>query len=380
LAAPPFAITAQARLAWHFRDYDAFCFFSSRRSNPKKPGRSEFELQGIDAERKALTVALHSLLESLPQSYSGRENIKLLCNTILSATPHLRFIWVGFREGKPDSVAQYASVGDCAQECDEWNLPGSCFDCVGPYSQAVPAQSGSSAALGHLFKPWRENPAVCSVTSALAIPLRSVKPGLQGMIVFYADSADYFSHMGLPLFQAFCHVAEIIWTQSSLTRMLTRQDPLTGLMNRRETMHVLEKGIARAEKNGEPLSIMICRIDSLNKLNELYGWKASDAILTAFSAQAIPQMRAQDNAGRWSDAEFLYIMPRTNDAEAALLAGNFHRHFQIHPINIHNLSIRLTVHVGIATYSQTVMGLDDLISDAIHNMAALREGLFPAAW
>jgi diguanylate cyclase (GGDEF)-like protein len=315
---------------------------------------------------------LYSLLETLPQSYSGRENIKLLCHAILGATPHLRFVWVGFCEGDSDFVEPYAAAGDCTQECQDWRLPSNCFEPAGPYSQVLPESARTPDTLDPLFMPWRDSRQACSVNCALAIPLRSEKRGLRGMIVFYADTVDYFSHMGVPLFQAFCHVAEIIWKQSNLMHMVTQraqQDPLTGLMNRRHTMHVLEKEIAESERDETPLSILICRVEGFNKLNDLYGWLASDTILAAFSKEAALQMRPQDKGGRWTGIEFLYILPRTNTGEAESVAKQLRDHFLVHPVNVKNWSIRLALTVGVATYSKHIIGLDDLILHANQNMS-----------
>lgn len=353
-----------------------FNIFSPRQPEPATSrGRPVFDAHDSEAERATLTVALHSLLETLPQSYSGRENIKLLCHAILGATSHLRFVWVGFCEGDSERIDPYAAAGDCTPESEDWRLSKACFDPSGPYSQAFP-EDGASATF--LFAPWSENKIASSVHSALAIPLRSEKSGLRGMIVFYADSVDYFAHMGVPLFQAFCYVAEIIWKQSNLMHMLTQkaqQDPLTGLMNRRHTMHVLEKEIAATESAGQPLSILICRVEGFNKLNDLYGWLASDAILAAFSKEVMHQMGPQDKGGRWTGIEFLYILPNANADEAEFMAKRLRDHFLVNPVNVKNWSIRLALSVGVATYSKLIIGLDDLILHANQNMHSMANEL-----
>jgi diguanylate cyclase (GGDEF)-like protein len=345
-----------------------FNLFSTREPSATARTRSVFDPRDIETERVALTIALHSLLETLPQSYSGRENIKLLCHAILGATSHLRFVWVGFSEDSADAVTPYAAAGDCAQECQDWQLPAICFDPTGPYSQAI-SEHGEPG--GNLFMPWRDNRDACTVTSALAIPLRSEKRGLRGMIVFYADSLDYFSRMSVPLFQAFCHVAEIIWKQSNLLHRLTQkaqQDPLTGFMNRRHTMNVLEKAIAHAHQAQEPLSILLCRVEGFYKINDLYGWMAADSILAAFAKETVAQMRPQDQGGRWTGIEFLYILPDADAERADALARNLQEYFLVHPVNVKNWSIRLALAVGVAAYSKQCTGPDDLIQQANQDM------------
>jgi hypothetical protein len=74
--------------------------------------RSGFDERYVNAERTVLTHALHLLLQALPQAYSGRENIKRLCQTILNATPHMRLVWVGFADGGSDQVEPYVTAGD----------------------------------------------------------------------------------------------------------------------------------------------------------------------------------------------------------------------------------------------------------------------------
>lgn len=348
-----------------------FNLFSSREPDASAAAKSTVDLGSVESERVCLTAALHSLLETLPQSHSGRENIKLLCHAILGATPHLRFVWVGFSDGNSNGIEPYTAAGDCAQECQDWRLPKSCFDPTGPYSQAFPEKVESPNDLDPLFVPWRENWNACSVSCALAIPLRSEKRGLRGMIVFYSDSIDYFAQMGVPLFQAFCHVAEIIWKQSNLLHMLTQKaqdDPLTGLMNRRHTINVLEKAISQASQSNEPLSILLCRLEGFNKINDLYGWMAADAILAAFAKEATVRMRPQDIGGRWTGVEFLYVLPNTDAAQADAIGKELQEYFLVHPVNVKNWSIRLALIAGVATYSKQCAGIDDLIQHANQNM------------
>jgi diguanylate cyclase (GGDEF)-like protein len=347
-----------------------FNLFSSREPVADAPDAGPgFE---HNTERECLTVALHSLLETLPQSYSGRENIKLLCHAIISATPHLRFVWVGFCEGQLDVVPPYASAGDCGVECEDWDLPKRAFDPVGPYSQCFPRNVENADDLAPLYMPWRDNWNSPSVGCALAIPLRSEKRGLRGLIVFYADKREYFQHLGVPLFQAFCHVAEIIWKQSNLMHMLTQraqQDPLTGLMNRRQTMQTLDQAISSAERTKTPLSILICRVEGFNRINDLYGWSASDAILAAFCKETVAQMRSHHKGGRWTGTEFLFILPRTGADEADLLAKRLREYFLVHPISVESWTVRLALSVGFSTYSEDIIGGDDFIKHASQSMS-----------
>lgn len=355
----------------------AFTFFRSRNASEGSGSSAPDSVladAGMEtqtpAEQLALQSALHAVLRRLPQSNSGRENLRLLCDEILNATRRLRFIWVGFREGGAESVKPYAAVGDCVSESTDWDLPASCFQSFGLYSQVAPAFGGTEQGAS-LFRPWRADPDRCSAHCALAIPLRSENAGLQGMIVFYADSVDYFSRTGLAAFEAFCNVAEIVWKQSNLIHMLTQaaqEDPLTGLATRRHIMARLEKEMERADSNGSSLSILVCKLEGLGKLNGLYGTQAADAILAAFAKEVVNEMHPFKLCGRWTGTELLAVLPGADGKTARQIAGKLREHFQNSSITVRSWSVRLSLAIGVAAHSKFIIGLDDLIQQAHQGM------------
>ena len=189
--------------------------------------------------------------------------------------------------------------------------------------------------------------------------------------MFYAEDVDYFSNVGMKPFQALSHVAEIIWHQSNLMQMLTQRtqlDTLTGLMNRRKTTHELGKAIERANESGEALSVMICRIDEFDKINESHGWLAADAILVAFAKEITSRLRPLDKVGRWTSIEFLFILPRTDAAHAEIFAQSLQAYVMSHPIAEQDYSVRLRLSVSVTPYFNDSNGLEDLVQLANHNM------------
>jgi diguanylate cyclase (GGDEF)-like protein len=321
----------------------------------------------VAAERAALTAALQSVLEALPQPNSGRDNIRLLCHTLLRATPHLRCVWVGFSKGKEEAVEPYAAAGDCLPEASDWRLPTHCFEASGPYMQAAPTHHPRALELSSLYAPWRDNPRECTANSALALPMRSVNRGLQGMIVLYADRLDYFSQVGIDLFQSFCHVAETVWKQSNLMSLLSQKaqfDPLTGLMSRRQITQALEKAMVDSLRDGQPLSVMLCRIEDFKRFNDLYGWLASDAIVAEFAKELTTVMRPRDKGGRWAGVEFLFILPATTLQEARSLASMVREHFAVNPVSVKNWAVRLDLSVGVAEYNENITASEDLVTHA----------------
>lgn len=349
-----------------------FPFFSPR--GPQQVAADRQWISRPAMEQDDLSLTLHRLLENLPQSYSGKENLRRMCQTLLAEIPGLRCAWIGFCEGHAEWVEPYAAVG--VQECADWCLPQVVFEAAGPYSQGAPPAASDTDRL--LFSPWRTRPPAERIACALALPLRTDRQEVRGIMVLYADTADYFSRLGIKTFRAFGHVAEIIWKQSELLGTLTRKaqlDALTGTMTRRRTMYVLERAVEHAASADEPMSIVLCRIEGFSKINDLYGWMAADAILAAAARELTAQLRPHDRIGRWTGVEFLCVLANTGSEESEARATVMQDYFLAHPIHVRDWSIRLALVTGAATYAGGNYSVDELIQNADRSMrSALQPG------
>ena len=340
-----------------------------------RTARTGLQTRQTDSERSRLTGALHTLLERLPQLNQLQDNIGQLCTVLIDCTDNLRFVWIGLREERGVAVAPLTVAGEYAEDCDDWRLPESCFDFASPYSQASLETLGAPADFPTLFAPWRSNPDACTANCALAIPLRAALGASSGLMVFYAADIDYFSQLGVAPFQAFCHIAELLLRQASVLQMLSRKnqiDALTGLMNRRKTVFVLTKAMEHAELVNQPLSILLCRVEGFDKLNDVYGWFDADAILAEFAKVVSAILPNDVQGGRWTGVEFIYVLPGSDASgigmQAAMLLETLHGQ----AVRVKNWSIRLTVSVGAATHSAQNSGLDDMIYQARQHMQKRR--------
>ncbi|ABD89064.1 diguanylate cyclase (GGDEF domain) [Rhodopseudomonas palustris BisB18] len=97
-------------------------------------------------------------------------------------------------------------------------------------------------------------------------------------------------------------------------------DPLTGLFNRGKFDVVLGYELARAERYGNPLSLIVYDIDHFKEVNDAYGHQAGDRVLVQLSAIVSAAIRQTDLLVRWGGEEFVLVLPDTDGATARLVA------------------------------------------------------------
>lgn len=95
-----------------------------------------------------------------------------------------------------------------------------------------------------------------------------------------------------------------------------RRDPLTGVYNRSQLEHVLEKEFETSTRHGWPLSIAFVDLDDFKKINDGYGHLIGDQVLRTFASTLSKHLRNTDIVARYGGEEFLVILPGTDESAA----------------------------------------------------------------
>lgn len=103
-------------------------------------------------------------------------------------------------------------------------------------------------------------------------------------------------------------------------RLLSITDPLTGVYNRRFLQETLLKELCRAERHGEPFSLIMLDIDHFKQVNDRYGHDVGDQVLQHLVKLIQKRIRSSDCLARWGGEEFIVLLPHTGLLAATALA------------------------------------------------------------
>jgi diguanylate cyclase (GGDEF)-like protein len=117
--------------------------------------------------------------------------------------------------------------------------------------------------------------------------------------------------------------AAIALENARLHRIVERQalvDGLTGIANRRQCEEALPAEIARSERLGTPLTLVLADLDDFKAINDIHGHAVGDDVLREFASVLRATLRESDLAGRWGGEEFLLLLPGADLVGGAQLA------------------------------------------------------------
>ncbi len=142
------------------------------------------------------------------------------------------------------------------------------------------------------------------------VPLRAQGMDLGVLAIEHAADWDHVAMAEAAAEQLALAVANLRLRETLRTQSL--RDPLTGLPNRRELEEALPREAARAERTGEPLTMLVLDIDHFKRFNDTFGHEAGDVVLQSFGRLLRDTVRGEDLVVRLGGEEFVVLLPNTS--------------------------------------------------------------------
>ena len=130
---------------------------------------------------------------------------------------------------------------------------------------------------------------------------------------------------------------------------LAEIDELTGALNRRSIMQVLDEETARSRQDGKPCSIMLVDLDWFKRINDTHGHPTGDDVLRTFAITMFANIRSSDRFGRYGGEEFLLVLPGAPLDPACRLAERLRQIIAGLDWSAFSTGLQVTFSAGVAT-------------------------------
>jgi diguanylate cyclase (GGDEF)-like protein len=143
---------------------------------------------------------------------------------------------------------------------------------------------------------------------------------------------------------------ELIAAREAL-REKALHDPLTGLWNHEEILHILGQELKRAEREGGAVSVVMADLDHFKNVNDTYGHPTGDAVLRTVAKRLVTATRDYDAVGRYGGEEFLMVLVGCDDRCATSSAVRLLNCIGLEAVDTLEGMIPITVSLGIVASS-----------------------------
>jgi diguanylate cyclase (GGDEF)-like protein len=145
-----------------------------------------------------------------------------------------------------------------------------------------------------------------------------------------------------------CESGEVQYIQSLLDALcdLSTRDSLTGLVNRRYFLAVLEQELDRVARAGESALLLMIDIDHFKRVNDEYGHLAGDAVIRAVGEALRTSARSMDTVARIGGEEFGVIVPNCPPSFAPQVAERIRQTVLGTVVSFHDQTIRVSISCG----------------------------------
>ncbi len=175
-------------------------------------------------------------------------------------------------------------------------------------------------------------------------------------------------------------VLELQRAQESL-RLLSNQDELTSVYNRRYFMEKLREEIERSNRYGSALSVALIDVDNFKGINDLHGHISGDEVLRWLAQECLLHVRQTDVFARIGGEEFAILLPQTTRDDAVHMLERLRLCVADLRVELPETVLSITVSIGLASPTGQVSEINNVLREADEALyAAKRQGKNRIIW
>jgi diguanylate cyclase (GGDEF)-like protein len=168
----------------------------------------------------------------------------------------------------------------------------------------------------------------------------------------------------------------VVWSRNERLQELrreARQDPLTGLKNRRSFEEDLRREMARSRRQRIPGAMLMIDLDHFKQVNDTRGHPAGDRLIREIATILRRRVRESDVLARLGGDEFAVVLPGTDAEEARLVAKSIVATIREHGEQGDRDGV--TASVGVTTFGDDPRrSAESIVSEADTAMYAAKDG------
>ena len=142
--------------------------------------------------------------------------------------------------------------------------------------------------------------------------------------------------------------AELLSAREALREQATK-DALTHLWNRRSIFDILCRELARGQREGRPIGVVMVDLDHFKSINDNYGHFAGDAVLCEAARRMQSGIRQYDAIGRYGGEEFLILLNGCDEEQSVTQAERLRKQLAGVQIELQDTPLTISASFGVAS-------------------------------
>ncbi|GAB7128477.1 hypothetical protein JCM19000A_29840 [Silvimonas sp. JCM 19000] len=157
-------------------------------------------------------------------------------------------------------------------------------------------------------------------------------------------------------------------------------DALTGLSLRDRFLEDAAIAVNRAQRNGQPLSVILVGVEDMHGINQRHGHAGGDSVIKQLAAMCRENLRDFDIVGRFSNDEVALVLVDTPESGAQIVANRLLTRNAGHTVALPDgQQFEFAVGVGISQLHDERETAEDLLLGADADLALRRAARKPGS-